>query len=204
MFSNTPPWQDVLDYWFGNGLQRGWPEPPRDALWFAGGAAADAEIERRFGSLVEAALSKELVDWESQPFPRLALLILLDQFTRNIHRGTARAFAGDHRAVTLVNEGLALGMDRKLPWVGRVFFYMPLMHAEDLALQQKCIKCFAGLVDEAPPEVAGHMRTNLAYAREHAEVIERFGRFPHRNEALLRESTPEEIDYLRDANRYGQ
>jgi uncharacterized protein (DUF924 family) len=204
MFYDTPRWQQVLDFWFGNGLEHGWPDSPRDALWFGSSHGVDAEITDRFGDLVDAALAQELVDWESHPFARLALVILLDQFPRNMFRGTARAFAGDHRAVTLVNEGLALGMDSKLPWVGRVFFYMPLMHAEDLSLQRKCVKCFTWLRDSAPPDVAKKIANNLDFAIEHVEVIERFGRFPHRNEALCRESTPEEVEYLRDAKRYGQ
>lgn len=198
------PWQDVLDFWFEDGIERGWPSANLGKIWFGGGDGLDAMIKERFGIFVEAALWSELVDWEARPLSRLALVIVLDQFTRNVHRGSSDAFAGDHRACTLVMEGIARGMDKKLPWVGRVFFYMPLMHAEDMELQDECVRCFEQLVAEAPEEFAEKVRGNLAFAQEHRDLIRQFGRFPHRNAALGRDSTKEETEYLAHGKRYGQ
>lgn len=213
-FMQQTLWQPVLDFWFEDGIERGWPSHNMGGLWFGGGRGLDEQIREQFEQLVEAALWSELVDWEAKPLSRVALLLLLDQFTRNIYRGEGRAFSGDHRAVTLVMEGIARGMDELLPWVARVFFYMPLMHAEDLALQDESVSCFTRLVAAVEKDdtvsadfaktVAGKIRGNLAHAVEHREVIVRFGRFPHRNAALGRESTPEELEYLAESGRYGQ
>lgn len=203
-FRPVEPWRPVLDFWFEDGLETGWPTRNMGELWFGGSRGLDAEIEERFGHMVEAALWQELVDWESRPLPRLALILLLDQFTRNVYRGQAQAFAGDHRSQTLVTEGLARGMDGELPWVGRVFFYMPLMHAEDLSLQDRCVSCFERLCREAPPEIAEKTEGNLKFAMEHRDIIERFGRFPHRNKVMGRESTAEEREFLETASSYGQ
>lgn len=203
-FTLTPPWQPVLDFWFDDGLERGWPSRQLNGLWFQASAAVDAGIREQFGALVELACENELVDWEARPLSRLALILLLDQFTRNIYRGTGEAFCGDHRAITLTLEGLARGMDRKLPWVGRVFFLMPLMHAEDEDLQQRSVEAFTALQAEAPAQLADAIATNLAFAREHQDIIRRFGRFPHRNAALGRDSTAAELAFLEHGPRYGQ
>jgi uncharacterized protein (DUF924 family) len=194
----------VLDFWFGDGLALGWPSASRQTLWFGGGADQDAVIRRRFGPLVERALDQGLPDWQHTPTDRLALVILLDQFTRNIHRGRARAFAGDGLAQQLVQESRSLGHDLQLPTVGRVFFYMPLMHAEDRALQADCVACFTALHASAPPELRETLAGNLHFANEHRDTVERFGRFPHRNAALGRTSTPEEAAFLEHGPRYGQ
>jgi uncharacterized protein (DUF924 family) len=202
--SLSTPWEPVLEYWFGDSLSRGWPARSRNGLWFRADDTVDRSIAELFGHFVDAALFSELVEWEADPHGRLALVLLLDQFPRNIYRGTARAFAGDHRAVTLVSEGLARGMDRQLPWIGRVFFYMPLMHAEDLSLQDRCLRCFEGLRADMPEELSGEVEGNIAFAREHRELIARFGRFPYRNAVLERDSTEEERQWLEHGARYGQ
>ncbi|MBQ0753767.1 MAG: DUF924 domain-containing protein [Gammaproteobacteria bacterium] len=207
-FTSEKLWQPVLDFWFEDGIELGWPSHNMGELWFGGRPGLDEQIREQFEPLVEAALWSELVEWEEKPLSRVALLVLLDQFTRNIYRGEGRAFSGDHRAVTLVMEGVARGMDELLPWVARVFFYMPLMHAEDLALQDESVSCFTRLVAAAEKDgaktIADKMRGNLGHAIEHREVIVRFGRFPHRNAALGRESTEEELEYLTTSGRYGQ
>lgn len=200
----TPQWQVVLDFWFADGLAHHWPADAVAQRWFNGGAAFDDDIEREFGALVDAALMQELVEWEERPEGRLALVLVLDQFTRNIHRGSAQAFAGDHRALTLVMEGLARGMDLQLPPLGRAFFYMPLMHAEDADIQAISVARFAALEPEVPATVAEHYAVFSHFARDHAEVIAKFGRFPHRNEAFGRETSTAEQAYLETANRYGQ
>lgn len=204
MLEKTSQWQKVLQFWFGDNLEREWPEPAFEKRWFGGGPALDKEITERFGTLVETALDGGLTDWEKESYSRLALILLLDQFSRNVFRGGAHAFAGDSRAVALVTDGLALNMDRELPWAGRAFFYMPLMHAEDGALQARCMTCFERAAEKAPVAAAEKLRSNLKFARMHAEIVERFGRFPHRNTALSRESTVEERIFLENGPRFGQ
>jgi uncharacterized protein (DUF924 family) len=196
--------QDVLDFWFGDGLRCDWPSTDQQPLWFGGGAEQDETIRRRFGALVESALSGGLAEWERTPLTRLALLIVLDQFSRNVYRSQARAFAGDARAQQLVLTALAAGEDTRLARVGCVFLYMPLMHAEDLALQERCVACFTELHSHSPPALREKLASNLHFAIEHRDTIQRFGRFPHRNAVLGRESSAEEEAFLKDGPRYGQ
>ena len=207
--------RDVLDFWLGDGLTQGWPTQDLGKRWFGGGAALDEEIKTRFGARVmqalDGALSCELNDWvdtsstpATSPLGRLALIILLDQFTRNVFRGSGQAFAGDALAQQLVLQTLADGADLQLPWVGRVFMYMPLMHAENLALQNECVTRFEQLAADAPPDLNERLRGNLDFARQHRAIIEQFGRFPYRNVALGRASTPEEQVFLTTGPRFGQ
>jgi uncharacterized protein (DUF924 family) len=169
----------VVDFWFRE-LE------PRH--WFLGAKRLDEKMRRRFAAWVDAALGGELDGWAKTPRGRLALILLLDQFTRNIHRGTAKAFAGDAKAQALVVDGLAAGMDKPLTLSERQFFYMPLVHAEDPKLQALSLAKFAEFLNEAK-SIVGHQQ-------QHAAVIERFGRFPTRNAALGRPSTPEEESFL--------
>ncbi|WP_439587911.1 DUF924 family protein [Hydrogenophaga sp.] len=202
--SNPAGAQDVLDFWLGDGLQLGWCSDNRDELWFGGGPELDASIRQRFGPLVAQALAGGLGDWEPHMETRLALVLLLDQFTRNIHRGQPQAFAGDARAQRLVRDALATGLDRDLATVGHVFLYMPLVHAEDLASQDEAVARFQRLVDTSPPELRETLGRNLHFAKLHRDIVLRFGRFPHRNAALDRTSTAEELAFLKDGPRFGQ
>ncbi len=195
---------DVLDFWLADGVTLGWPAVDLGKRWFGGGAGLDAEINARFAKRVNEAIGGGLADWEAAPLPKLALIILLDQFTRNVFRGSAQAFAGDARAQALVKAMLADGTDLALPWVGRVFAYMPLEHAEDMALQQESVARFSRLVLDAPAELKERLQGNLEFARQHADIIARFGRFPHRNAALGRPDTPDEAAFLADGPRFGQ
>lgn len=205
MFELTPPWQQVLDYWFDDGLALGWPSRTETTRkWFRASAGDDAEISHRFGALVEAALCQELVDWERQPESRLALILLLDQFPRHIYRGQAQAFAGDHRAATLAVEGLSRRMAASLPWCGQVFFCMPLMHVEDADLQQLCVEQMEAIARQAPASCADQIAGHVQAAQQHLAVIQRFGRFPHRNRVLQRESSPEEQAFLETVSGFGQ
>ena len=202
-----PPHDDVLDFWFGDSLAQGWPVVPRKPLWFGSDPAVDDTIHRRFGPLVAQALAGGLTEWESQARTRLALLVLLDQFTRNLHRGRAEAFAGDTRAARLALQTLDDGLHRTLPPIGQVFVFMPLMHAEDLALQDRCIRCFQDLLDITPDDhtvARADLESHLQFARLHRDIVLRFGRFPHRNAALGRRSTDEETAFLVDGPRFGQ
>ena len=140
----------ILDFWFAGGIRLGWPSQDTNAIWFGAGAALDADIKARFGKQVLRAVAGGLTHWETDATRRLALIILLDQFTRNVFRGDQRAFDGDTRARQLALRTLALDEDQSLPRVGRVFVCMPLMRAEDLALQEECVARFSRLVAGAP------------------------------------------------------
>jgi uncharacterized protein (DUF924 family) len=194
----------VLDFWLGDGVELGWPTQDFSKKWFSGGAALDAEIKARFGGLVTEALAGGLQDWEHQPLSRLALIIVLDQFTRNVFRGKARAFDGDARTRRLVLDALSKNWDQQLPLAGRVFLYMPLMHAENLGLQEECVTRFRQLKEDAPPERRATLQSNEDFAVKHRDIIARFGRFPHRNAALGRQSSQEEEVFLRSGPKFGQ
>jgi uncharacterized protein (DUF924 family) len=199
-----PTPDDVLTFWFGDALVSDWPAQDRSDLWFGGGAALDATITERFGPLVDCALDGGLHEWENTLPARLALVIVLDQLARNVHRGQARAFAGDGRAQRLVLQSLALAQDTELPRVGRLFLYMPLMHAESAVLQYECLSRLETLAHDSPPEVREQLQGNLRSARQHCDIVEQFGRFPHRNAALGRPGTPAEEAFLQNGPRFGQ
>ncbi len=199
-----PTAQDVLDFWLGDGLERGWCSDKRDELWFGGNATIDSQIRERFGALVEEALNGGLSGWEARIDTRLALVLLLDQFTRNVYRGQARAFAGDRRAQQLSLDAHASGMDAEFATVGMVFLSMPLMHAEDVALQAESVLRFQRLLDTCAPELRDTLARNLEFAQVHRDIVEKFGRFPYRNAALGRTSTPAEEAFLKDGPRFGQ
>ncbi len=192
-----PSVEEVLGYWFGDFPEGSAISAERTRFWFAGGEAVDREIRDRFAGAVERAAAGGLDHWSASPRGALALIILLDQFPRNIHRGSARAYAHDARAIEITVEGMAARQDRSLAIVERAFFYLPLEHAEDLALQRKSVQAFEGLLAEAPAELKPLCEGFLDYAWRHLRIIERFGRFPHRNAALNRASTPEEEEFLR-------
>lgn len=189
----------VLEYWFGD------PPTRQDKKWWSGGKAVDEEIASRFGHLVEAALAGELDQWADSARGRLALIILLDQFTRNMFRGSARAFAGDGLAVRQTLALIESGEDERLPPLQRVFAYTPLEHAEDMAMQNLSVERMESLLASAPTEYRDYLEGTLKYAIDHREIIERFGRYPHRNKALGREPTVAETEYLESGGRrFGQ
>jgi uncharacterized protein (DUF924 family) len=185
--------EDVLTFWFG---PPGSPPLANAKRWFERDAAFDAEIAARFGELVKRAGAGELEAWRDTPTGALALVIVLDQFSRNLHRDSALAFANDPAARDVAKDVRARSLDRALPPVLRAFLYLPYEHAEDLALQEESVALFAELRAEAPPELAGYLDEALDYARRHRDIVARFGRFPHRNAALGRASTPAEIEFL--------
>lgn len=187
---NTPDPDEVLDFWFGRpGDTHHLQSRPE---WFRKDADFDALIVRRFGALIDAALRGELSGWAAKPRSAVAQILVLDQFTRNTRRGSAGMFAGDALALATARALVAGGADRRLPGVMRQFVYLPFEHAEDRAEQREAMRLFAQLeADE--PALAGL----LEWARKHQDIIERFGRFPHRNAALGRDSTPEEIEFLK-------
>lgn len=180
--------QDILDFWFG---APGSPEGagPRD-IWFESNAAFDADCRRNFAALLAHARERALDHWAASPEGALALVLLLDQMPRNIHRGSAEAFAGDATARSVARNAIARGFDRDLPPHRRQFLYLPFEHSEALADQEEALRLFARLPDGT------HREQQLDQARRHHAVIARFGRFPHRNAALGRASTAEEEAFL--------
>ncbi len=179
--------REVLDFWF---------DPAHAAYWFASNEAFDGRIRQRFGALVEAAASGQLDVWMAEPERWLALLVLLDQFPRNLHRGDARAWTSDVKAQRVALSGLADAFDSRLPPLQRVFAYLPLEHAEDVGLQRISVSLFEALHAQVAVDERERFGDFLDYARRHCEVIARFGRFPHRNAVLGRVDTPQEAHYL--------
>lgn len=171
----------VLEFWFGRGRT-----PRFKKFWFAKSFATDRTIKERFGRTLEAAKKGRLKEWAATPRGRLALIIVLDQFSRNIYRGDRRAFAADTQALRLAKEAIRKREDLKLHPLERVFLYMPLMHSEKKADQKQSVALFTKL----------KMKENLWYAKEHKRVIDTYGRFPHRNAILGRRSTKKELEYL--------
>ena len=188
----------LLDFWFGTLGPDGMPPTERSERWFRPPPGFDAELAQRFGAPLEQALSGALDEWAATPHGRLALVLLLDQLTRNVYRGSARAFDGDVRARALCLAALDTEDERALSWVERSFLYMPLMHAEDADLQDRSVALYTALAAEAQGEVATMIAANRDYAVQHRDVIARFGRFPGRNEALSRPTTAEEQAYLEE------
>jgi uncharacterized protein (DUF924 family) len=178
--------EEVLAFWFGPLDAQGKSDASHVARWWRKDPAFDAEVASRFGALHEAVAGGQRDHWLATPRGRLAFVIVLDQFSRNMFRGSARAFATDQRAQQVVLEGIAAGMDRTLSAQERGFFYMPLMHSERLDTQNRCVELFTDDQD------AGYLK----YAQQHRDIIQRFGRFPHRNALLDRPSTEEELAFL--------
>jgi len=176
--------QEILEFWFG--------EPPRieRVEWFRKDPAFDATIRERFGPTIAAACAGALGEWCHDPHGALARVIVLDQFTRNAYRGTPAAFSGDARALATAEDAIAAGFDQRLCGYERWFLYMPFVHSEDRAKQDRAIALFTTLAAETGLDSA------LPWTKRHANVIHRFGRFPHRNAILGRTSTPEEIAFL--------
>lgn len=188
---------EVLDYWFGRSADDAGMLAEKGALWFGAGTAVDEEIRARFAGLREEAVAGRLERWLAVPRGRLALVIVLDQFSRNLFRNDPRAFAHDGLARAWTDEGLHLGADRALRACERVFLYLPLEHSESLADQQRSVECFRALRNEAPAALRARFDEFFDYAVRHHDVIARFGRFPHRNALLGRASTPDEIEFLK-------
>ena len=176
---NVPKWiEEVLRFWF---------QETRPQAWFVRDEAVDAEIRKRFGALHASLIEKVPATVTTTPHGALATVIVLDQFSRNLYRNSPRAFAADPTALAIAQEAIAAGFDRDLDTHQRTFLYMPFQHSEDRAVQARSVELF-GTTGDA---------TALDYAVQHRDVIQRFGRFPHRNRTLGRESTPEEVEFLK-------
>jgi len=192
----------ILDFWFGE-IKDGFTKESKGKLWYMGDEKIDNRIKGLFGNLILKAANKEL-DWKGTAKGRLALIILLDQFTRNVYRKTKEAFAYDKYALVLCKEGLQIKHDKELCFVHRMFFYHPLHHSENLSDQELNVKLIEELKQEVPEQSKKKIESFLKYAKQHRDIIEKFGRFPHRNEVLGRKSTKEESEYLKSGKRFGQ
>ena len=191
------PWQPLLDFWFGDDADDAARASRQAPLWWGKSSETDALIASRFGELVEVAAAGKLAAWAEVPVGRLALILLLDQLPRNIHRGTPAAFTQDPLARELCLKGLSLGADRALSPLARLFFYLPLEHAESREQQTRSVALFEALATEQLDTSAHTTFAGFAdFACRHQLIVERFGRFPHRNAILDRVSTPEEVDFL--------
>ena len=190
---------ELLNFWFGDLGHADLPTSDRTNLWFGDSEKLKNEMLKLFGKDHEEAVSGKLVDWQSSPRGRLALIILLDQFSRWAYRNSANAFVHDKTAQELCVEGLREKMDQSLTLIERVFFYMPLVHAEDQEIQEQSIQLFQHLVSLSMAETTQVYQLFLAYAYAHFRVIKEFGRFPQRNHILGRESTDAEVAFLKSA-----
>lgn len=181
--------QEVLDFWFGREGEEGYGEF-REA-WFTKDPEFDREIRDRFEPVYEEAAAGGLDHWKSEAWSCLALIVVLDQFPRNMYRGDARMYTADALAREAARHAIEHAYDRELPPHGRLFLYLPFEHSEDLDDQRLSVELFGGLATEMGSEDL------LGYAMRHLEIVEQFGRFPHRNEILGRRTTPEEAEFLR-------
>lgn len=194
----------VLDFWFGDPADPGNIER-HGKLWFSSTKAQDRTMRERFGGLHDRAGGGELDSWLATPRGTLALILLLDQFTRNLYRGTASAFGNDARALALARNGIERKLDSSLHVPERAFFYMPFQHSENPADQRRSVDLFEALVEASPAPFQSYAKNTLEYAVLHRDIVERFGRFPHRNDLLGRQSTEEEKEYLEQGgHRFGQ
>lgn len=195
---------EVLDFWIGAPLADDVAATAAQKRWFMGGAELDRAIRERFADEIVRGAAGTYDAWAATARGRLALVILIDQFSRNAFRGTPRAFAHDAKARELVLQGLARGHGDGLSTVEGLFFGLPLEHAEDMDMQARSIAWFEKLAADAPPPTKKLAQSALDFAYLHRDVVARFGRYPQRNQALGRATTPEEQAYLDELARTGR
>lgn len=189
--------EEILEFWIGDAATSAEAAAVKTALWFRKSDETDAVLRERFGATVAALAGGLSEEWNDQgPRARLAAIIALDQFSRNIYRGTPQSFANDPKALALSLKTLEQGEHLDAAIVEQVFIYLPLEHAEDAAMQTQCVNLMADMLERAPPAFKQICENWLDYAHKHKAVIDQFGRFPHRNAILGRASTSEEVEYL--------
>jgi len=187
---------DVWTYWFGPLDERGDADAEHTARWFKKDPAFDAELVERFGAVHAEIDGGAREAWRDDPRGLVAYVIVLDQFSRNMFRGTSRMFASDPRALGAAKAGVAAGLHLSLPYAAATFLLMPTMHSESLADQEACVALFNALLEASPVELRAGRAQYASFAEKHRVIIARFGRFPHRNALLGRASTPEELEFL--------
>lgn len=190
--------EDILDFWFGPVPASSTYPEDKARMWFDEGEKHDHFIRSRFGEDYRLAAGGKLDSWAGTARGRLALILLLDQFSRHLYRNRPEAFKQDSKALALAEEGVSKKQDLELKPVERVFFYMPYEHAENLRVQEKSVELFKRLTENVPASIEFPIRHHLDYAIRHRDIIKRFGRFPHRNKILGRESLPEEESFLKE------
>ena len=196
---------DIVTFWLSDSRDSPGRAHARRGWWYEGGPAVDEEIRLRFGRLVRRACARELMGWRDTPDGALALVLLLDQFTRNLYRGTGDAYAGDPCAFEIVNHAIDRGLDRGLHPVARIWLYHPFHHSEDVAEQDRGLEILRALRQDADPAWHAYVERSIEGWSRHRDIVSRFGRFPHRNAVLGRDSTTEELEHLAaDGKSYGQ
>ena len=190
----------VLNFWFGDLRENELPSEEKQKTWWMKSGEFDRLVEEKFGDLVTLAENGDISSWLETPLGTLAFIIVVDQFPRNIHRDGPGAFSRDALALRACRGGIEKGFDRGLHPVHRVFFYLPLMHSEDPETQRLSVETYSELEKEYEnePEIRKNLACSVDFAARHSDIIKRFGRYPHRNAALGRKSTPEEIEFLKE------
>ncbi len=190
--------EDVLDFWFGDLNELGCASPDHRRFWWTKSDAFDQAVGSQFLSDYEAIVAGDRDAWRSTPRGALATIVVLDQFSRNMFRGTPNMFIADELAREVCEEGIDAGFDAELAFDERVFFYLPLEHSEQIELHRRCLKLFQELLSSSEESLKADAENYLEYAEQHKAIIDRFGRYPHRNQTLGRASTPEEIEFLKE------
>jgi uncharacterized protein (DUF924 family) len=194
--SMSVSYEDVLSFWFGELDALGCADSAHTVRWWKKDPDFDQSIRERFAALHAAVASGERDAWLASPRGRLACIIVLDQFSRNMFRETPACFAHDAQALRIAEGGIEQGMDRLVGFDGRGFCYMPLMHTEQLEAQERCVQLFDEFLGQVSPDLRPRVEFSLKFAEMHRDIVKRFGRFPHRNRLLGRDSTPEEVEFL--------
>ena len=196
--AQDPMIEDILQFWFGRVEETLVPSKQRARVWFGESEEIDAEIKSRYSSLLTNKINELCGEWQKSARGQLALIILLDQFSRHIYHGVPEAYVNDATALTICEQGINAGTDHALSLIERVFYYFPLLHSEDIVYQERAIAVYQQLVALSLPETRAIYDRFLRFANHHFEVISEFGRFPQRNAALGRKTTDSELIYLRE------
>ena len=195
----------IVAFWLGSSLENSKAAFSRKDWWYKGGRPVDEDIRARFGNLVPQACARQLMAWQTTPDGALALILLLDQFTRNLYRNTPQAYAGDACAFEVVTRAIEQKLDTPLPPVSRIWFYHPFHHAEDVEDQDRGLVLLNEIRQEASAEWQPYVEQSIKGWTRHRNIVARFGRFPHRNEVLSRNSTDEELIFLKtNGEAFGQ
>ncbi len=193
---------EILKFWFGEDYQS-WPDKTISKNWFMGGVDFDTAIADNFLGLIETLLTEEL-EYPTTSERLLASILLLDQFTRNIFRGTAKAFSGDDKALELAKFALKQNYYKSIPAHQKIFLTMPYEHSENIAEQLTCLQLFEDMLKQSQPPLTEKIKGFYGYAEDHYEIIKEFGRYPHRNAILGRTSTEKEVEYIANGKSFGQ
>jgi uncharacterized protein (DUF924 family) len=194
----------VLEFWIGDAARNSDAAKARSKRWYHSSTADDEAMRSQFGATLQQAEQGTLRDWITTPYGRLALVILLDQMSRNLYRGTAQAFANDARALDIATQMVDAGEHQCLAPIEQVFLFHPFEHAESLSAQQQSVQLFSALLEQAPTDWHQQLQSFLNFAIVHRDIVASHGRFPHRNKVLGRKNTSGEDDYLVRGSTFGQ